>query len=185
VRRLVSLLVLALVLAGAAVAAPSGLPGSRAAWRAFLHWPNACEEAWRTGSHGEGVFLSKTATPARLVEVTCFQGPYQYSTMLYLLGSDRHVTGPLPLATYIDPGTGKPKAVRETIMLGVLNFHPSTGRLELLDLGRGVGDCGIYTVATLRGARLVTSEVRAKLACDGKPPYDGARWPKLPLPRAG
>jgi len=187
VRRLSLLLAVAALALGGVAAAAGALPGTktaadRVAWRALLHWPKACEEVWQPGGPGAGVQLQRTATARRLVEVTCFFGPYQYSTMLYLLDAGRHVNGPLVLTTYIDPGSGKPTATHETIMLGVLSFEPRSGRLQLFDKARGPGDCGIYTVASLVGTRLVTREVHARLACTGKPPFDPARWPKLRLP---
>jgi hypothetical protein len=103
--------------------------------------------------------------------------------MLYLVDSARHKVGPLSLLTYVDPGNGKPKPKRQTVILGGAVFTPANGKLTVLDKFRGVGDCGIYSTFKLVGTKFVPTEVRAKLACDGKPPFDPARWPKLPLPK--
>ena len=131
---------------------------------------------------GSGVGTWKLPDGRRLVEVTCFRGAYQGVSMLYLVDSARKATGPLALRTYQDPGSGKLKPVTLTRVLGILAFTPKTGVLTIFEKFRGPGDCGIYSVYKLTGNRFVTTEVRAKTACDGKPPYDPARWPKLPLP---
>lgn len=170
---------------GAAAAGP--LPGTktakdRAAWRAILHWPKVCEETWEKADPSAGVYTWKLSGGRRLVEVLCFRGAYQGVSMLYLVDSARKATGPLALRTYRDPGSGQPKVTNETRILGSLAFTPKTGILTVLDKFRGVGDCGIYSTFELTGNRFVTTEVRAKTACDGKPPYDPTRWPKLPLP---
>ena len=177
---------LAAVLAsGAAASGP--LPGTktkkdRAAWRALLHWPKACEETWQDTDFGSGINPWTLPGGRRLVEVTCFRGAYQGVAMYYLVSAAHKVTGPLVLRTYIDPGSGRLKASGETRILGLATFTPKTGVLTVFDKFRGPGDCGVYTAAKLTGSRFVTTEVRAKTACDGKPPYDPTRWPKLPLP---
>ncbi len=181
-------LVLTLGVTGAALAANSGLPGTktkadRAAWRKILHWPAQCETDWNTGSFGSGIAVWRTPTPKLFVQVTCYVAAYQATFHLYLVDANRHATGPLALTTYIDPGSGKPKVTHDTLILGSAGFDPKTGIFTVEDKGRGLGDCGIYTVAKLTGDRLVTTEVRARLKCDGKPPYDPTRWPKLPIPK--
>jgi len=179
---------LLLAVAAAAWAGTGGLPGThteadRAAWRALLHWPRACDEAWQPGVDGAGIVLSATPSAGlRLVEVTCSLAAYQSELTLYLVGPRHHVAGPVVLATYSAAAAGRPRVVRESVLLGVLGFTPRTGRLTLFTKFRGPGDCGIYTVASLRGQRLATTEVRPKLACDGKPPHYAARWQRLPTP---
>src|SRR5207247_219198 len=79
------------------------------------------------------------------------------------------------------PG-GKPTPRRETQILGLTSFTPKTGDFTVFDKFRGPGDCGIYSAFALHGNALEPVEARAKVACDGKGPYDPARWPKLPLP---
>jgi hypothetical protein len=83
---------------------------------------------------------------------------------------------------YVDPGNGVPRLQLTTSILGDLSFRPRSGRLTVLDKARGVGDCGIYSVFRLRAHAFMPIEARAKTACDGKPPFDPTRWPKLPLP---
>jgi len=114
--------------------------------------------------------------------VSCSFGAYQGVEMLYLVDAARRKVGPLPLLTYRDPGSGVPKRVRETAILGAASFSPRTGELTVLDKFRGLGDCGIFSRFRLVGNTFRTIEVRAKLACNGKPPFDPARWPRLPAP---
>ena len=186
--------ILALVIAAAAsVAGADSLPGTksaadRAAWRTVLHWPSSCERSWRAAGAGAAGAAGIGAWPVpggkRLVEVSCFLGAYQGVSMLYLAGGDRQAVGPLALRAYRDPGSGVPTVTRETQILGTFAFSPRTGILLVLDKFRGVGDCGIYSTFRLATDRFVPVEVRAKTACDGKPPYDPLRWPRLPLPRS-
>jgi hypothetical protein len=174
----------ALLAVSATAAAP--LPGTktpkdRAAWRAILHWPADCERDWRTGGHAptSRVQVWRTAAGTRLVGVTCYVAAYQSTTRFYLVDANRRVR-PLTFHIYADPGSGKPTPAREQTILGVLDFARKTGKLSLFDKARGPGDCGINSVFRLAGDRFVPVETRAKTACDGKPPYDPRRWPKLP-----
>jgi hypothetical protein len=149
----------------------------RAAWRAILRWPESCERSW-DGTPGAGVG-SWRAGGGRLVGVDCTLGAYQGTSLLYLVGAHRSVAGPLRVSIYRDLGAGVPTAIRTSLVLGTLSF--AHGRLSVVDKARGVGDCGIYTVFELADGRLQQVDTRAKTSCDGKPPYDPARWPRLPL----
>jgi hypothetical protein len=180
--------VLLLLLAAPALAAP--LPGTetakdRAAWRAILHWPAGCESDWQTG-HPEIAGIDVWTAPAsrKLVGVTCFTGAYQGTTMLYLVDGAGRRTGPLKLRIYQDPGSGKPTLTTTAKPLGVLGYTPKTRVLTIFDKARGPADCGIYSTFRLAGSRFVPVSARAKTACDGKPPYDPTRWPRLPVPKA-
>ncbi len=177
-----------LALAASATAAPP-LPGTktakeRAAWRAILHWPSQCEQDWRTGGHPDnaGVELWQAPGGKHLVAVTCYLAAYQWTSTFYLVDSKRHATGPLSFHIYEDLGNGTPTLQRETKVLGVTLYTPKTRILSIFDKARGPGDCGIYSSFKLVGDRL-PYVARAKTACDGKPPYDPRRWPKLPLPK--
>ena len=76
-----------------------------------------------------------------------------------------------------------PWLVRETKILGVLEFRPSTGRLVVFDKFRGAGDCGIYSVFQLQKTRFTPRAVRAKVDCNCKGPLNPLRWPLLPKPQ--
>jgi Protein of unknown function (DUF1176) len=181
---------LAAVAVPSALAAGAGLPGTktakdRAAWRARVHWPAACEESWRSsGNPGiAGVSVWKLNAAVRLVEVSCSLGAYQGTEMLYFARTDDATRRPpISLLIYEDSGTGKPTAKRRTLILGTMAFSLRTRQLNVLDKFRGAGDCGISSTFALEDDVFVPITVRAKLACNGKPPFDPARWPKLPLP---
>lgn len=178
---------LAVTLAAAAARADT-LPGTktsadRAAWRAILHWPNSCEKDWRLAGDPSGSGIAVwPASGGKLVDVSCYLGAYQGTSMLYLVRA-RRSSGALTLLIYRDPGSGVPTPSRRKQILGTLTFAPRTGILTVLDKFRGVGDCGIYSTFRLVNDRFAPVEVRAKTACDGKPPFDPRRWPRLPLPR--
>jgi hypothetical protein len=162
--------------------AGAGLPGTdtpedRAAWRTVLAWPSACERTWQeTSPTTAGVQTWRASGGRTLVSVTCFLGAYQGTQRLYLVSASGTPGRVLRLHLYRDPGTGRPTPARTAQPLGVLTFR--SGRLELFDKARGVGDCGILSRFTLRGSRFVPTSTRAK-ACDSGPPVDPARWPKL------
>src|SRR5258708_23509355 len=185
--------VMALSIVGSAVGGPGSLPGTqtrgdRAAWRRLLHWPGACETAWRQQGSGAGVAgLWPAGRGGYLVAIDCSLGAYQGTSMLYLLDLNGRAGGPLSLRVYQDHGSGVPEPTTTTVVLGTLNFSPQSRTLAVRDVGRGAGDCGIYSTFRLVGAGLVPIAARAK-ACDGKPPYDPVHWPLLRLlrtPRAG
>ena len=189
VRLLLSSVLVALAVSAAGVAGAASPPGTktpadRAAWRTILKWPKSCETNWHQAGFPDvaGVGIWPPAGGRRLVEVGCTLGAYQGTSMLYLYGPTGRVAGPLPLHVYEDPGTGTPKPMVLKVVLGLLSFAPRTGKLTVLDKFRGIGDCGIFSTFKLTGDRFVPTDVRAKLACDGKPPYDPLRWPRLPLP---
>jgi hypothetical protein len=172
-----------------AVATAAGpFPGTkttadRAEWRALLHWPASCEHEWRRGREPySGIVLQPTATVRWFVQITCTQGAYQGTQVLYLIDRGLHAIGPLSLHAYRDLGKGKPRPVRETKILGTLDFGPGTGRLVVFDKFRGIGDCGILSVFRLQKNRFYPLAVRAKLNCNGKGPFDPFRWPLLKLP---
>ena len=185
-----SVSLLAAVAAGICCAGVSAgpLPGvktraDRAAWRSLLRWPASWEHSWRqTGVPGAGIEKWPVRGGVHVVAVECFEGPYQGVSIVYLVRSRARVTGPLRFRIYADAGNGVPTARTRTGVAGVLTFHPRSGRLTVLDKARGLGDCGIYSVFRLGKKSFVPVEARAKTACDGKPPFDPGRWPKLPLP---
>jgi uncharacterized protein DUF1176 len=161
-------------------------PADRAAWRSLLHWPASCERRWRQ-SHPPpmaGVDDTwRTRNGARLVTVTCFLGAYQVAQLVYFLPASGKARGPLRFRIYEDPGNGVPKPRTEALLVGELTFDPTKGRLFLFEKARGLGDCGIYSVFHLQGTAFVPVETRAKTACNGKPPLEPTRWPKLPTLR--
>jgi hypothetical protein len=179
------------LLAGASVPAAAALPrvgngglraADRAAWRAFLGWPAVCERPYRQSFPGDGpnAGLAFFPVPGRrlLVQVTCAFGAYQGSSMLYVV--DRSRTPPrargVALTVYEAPGASL-RRTRSRIVYGTVRADRATGALSVLTVFRGLGDCGVLAGYALRAGRYVPVEVRAKLACDGRPPYDPARWP--------
>jgi uncharacterized protein DUF1176 len=178
----------ALLAAGAAPAGNLDFPGTktaqdRAEWRKALQWSSACEREWnRSHASFSGVVIYPTGTPRWLVSVTCIQGAYQGTQLLYLVDRGLHRVGPIPLHIYTDPGKGKPRATRVAQILGTVDFNRGTSRLVVFDKFRGPGDCGILSVFRLQKQRFYPLAVRAKLACNGKGPFNPFSWPLLPLP---
>jgi uncharacterized protein DUF1176 len=178
----------AATLAPAAAAAPrvanAGLRASdRAAWRAALGWSSACEAPYRTtfpdGGPNAGLAFWPLGGRRLLVQVHCASGAYQGISTLYLVDRSRtpaRARG-LTLTVYEAPGDAL-RRVRARLVNGTIDVEPATGRLQLFTKFRGLGDCGVLASYALRGGRVVPVEVRAKLACDGRPPYDPARWPR-------
>ena len=179
---------IALLLSGSASAAPpGGFPGTktakdRAEWRSALHWSGACERDFGKARYA-GVVVYATGTPKWLVAITCTPGAYQGSQLLYLVDRGLNRIGPIPLHVYRDPGNGKPRPTRTTMILGTISFNRGTSRLVVLDKFRGAGDCGILSIFRLQKQRFYPLAVRAKVGCDGKPPFDPFKWPLLPRPQ--
>jgi uncharacterized protein DUF1176 len=175
-----------LLAASASAVSPGEFPGTktakdRAKWRAKLHWSRACERDFGNARYA-GIVVFPTGTPRWLVVVTCTPGAYQGTQLLYLLDRGLNRIGPIPLHAYRDLGNGRPRPTRERMVLGAITFNPGTSRLVVLDKFRGAGDCGILSIFRLQKQRFYPLAVRAKIACDGKPPLDPFRWPLLPLP---
>jgi hypothetical protein len=178
-------------LAPAAAAAPraanAGLRApDRADWRALLGWSAACEGPYRVtfpdGGPNAGLAFWPFGAGRLLVQVQCASGAYQGISTLYLVDRSRtpaRARG-LALTVYEAPGAALRRS-RARLVNGAIEPDPSTGRLQLFTRFRGLGDCGVLATYALRGGRFVPQEVRAKLACDGRPPYDPARWPRRPL----
>ena len=191
-RNLLATVAVAFLLAAQSANA-QGLPGTskasdRAAWNALLRIPASCQHDWNAtaGAGGSsGIVSEPTATVGlRLVSVTCFYGAYQGVTVFYLVDASRKVTGPIRLSIHVDPGSGKPTLGHSTPRMAVESFVPKTGVLTIFDKARGPGDCGIFSTFKLTGTHFVPVSARAKRACDGKPPFDPGKWPKLPTPAA-
>jgi hypothetical protein len=176
------------VILAAGAASAATLPGrtsgaDRSAWRSILHWPASCESGWHEAAEeGSGIGLLPAGADRRLVTVSCYFGAYQGVTMLYLVGAARTVVGPLELDLYGESGSGRPRPRRQSQILGVLSFAPASLSLHVLDEFAGAGDCGIYSTFRLEGNHFAPVVVRAKLACDGRPPFQPRSWPQLPLP---
>jgi uncharacterized protein DUF1176 len=160
-------------------------PADRAAWRSLLHWRSSCERRWRQGGMTTiaGIETWRTTGGDHIVSVDCFLGAYQPGSMVYHVSANGKASGPFRFRIYEDPGNAVPKPRSETMVVGLVTFHPASGRLTVHKKSRGLGDCGIYSVFRLRGGAFVPVEARAKTKCDGKPPYEPTRWPKLPTPR--
>jgi hypothetical protein len=169
-------------LAAGARPAESRASPTRAAWRALVHWPATWESDWRESRlSGSGV----TAFPAgtqRLVVVDCYFGAYQGTQILYLLGRDSKVVGPLPLRTYDILAGGGLRPVTVTVLLGLFSYDAKTRRLTLFDELRGLGDCGLYSSFRLAGSALVPVSVRAHTVCGEGRSLAPSQWPRVALP---
>lgn len=124
----------------------------------------------------------RASSTRRLVAVTCYEGAYQGVAMLYLVDPAHESSGPLAPHLYADLGNGRLTLTRDRQILGDLTLAPRTGTLRIFDKFRGPADCGVLSTFRLEGRALVPTAVHAKLACDGRPPYDASRWPRLPVP---
>jgi hypothetical protein len=181
----------ALLAAAPAAAAPRvanvGLAAAdRAAWRAALGWSDACERPYRSafpdGAVNAGLRFWGLDGSRLLVRVSCGAGAYQPVSTLYLVDGGRGTpsTRGIALTVYEAPGTRLVRR-RARIVAGLLDWRPRTRRLVLHTRFRGLGDCGALVAYAPRDGRFVPVEVRAKLACDGRPPFDPARWPRRRL----
>jgi Protein of unknown function (DUF1176) len=146
----------------------------RAAWRAALRWPEACEEAYRESyAEGEtygGVEFHRLSRGRYLVEVVCDGGGIQPSAVFMLYEGRR--ARPLRLKGFED----------ETEVRALTKFVPATRELLLMSKADAMGTCGLFVRYSFRGARPRVVEARRQDDCggsDGTP--DTSRWPRVRL----
>lgn len=187
-RRTVFLAFLAL-LAGSTGAAGSGDP-ERANWRQALAWPGWCEEGYRAsfpnGAPDGGVKLRTLPDGRMLVVVGCGVGAYQGTSLLYdvQIPQGAPATGRLLRVPTYDPTGARSVALRRVnreAASGLLTHSGDSTLLTVFTKFRGLGDCGVWVRYRVTPGGLAPLIVRAKVRCDGKPPYNPARWPRYPV----
>lgn len=176
--------------AAAAVAPAVGLPTTnltavnRAAWRAEVKWPRACEADFRATGFGAGLRLRPLRPRVTLVAVTCAMGAYQGTTYFAI----RDTTGPRPAVRallfrqYGERANGRVTWARTSTPLGIDTLDARRSRLTILAKSRGLGDCGVLTTYDIAARPVRVVAARAKLRCDGKPPFDPRNWPAVAPP---
>jgi hypothetical protein len=162
-------------------------PADRAAWRAALGWADECEAA--PGTDDAGVDLFPLDGTRVLAQVRCTIGAYQGSYRWFVADTAaRPVRGrPLAFTDVVDPGSGEGagtrlRAERAEELVGLPTFDAARRELAVERKFRGPGDCGVRLVYAIADSAATLRELRGKLACDGTGPYEGARWPVLPIP---
>lgn len=172
--------------------APAGAtPEERAAWRARLLWPVACESA-----HAQAVKILELrdgrlrAFPLdgrrTLVEVACARGSYQDSLLYYLWDETRQPAEASALRVPTLEAVDDEWLARESLeTAGASRFDAARRTLVLTTLARGLGDCGSIARYRVQGFKLVLEELRGR-GCDGDPESAPApdKWPRVfPKPK--
>jgi hypothetical protein len=192
VRRVVALLVSAAAIGGVSttLAAPREGDDQRAPWRSALKWPTWCEKGFRAtfpdGAEGGGVDLRTLPDGRLLLVVGCGTGAYQGPSLLYdvQIPQSAPATGRLlRVPTYDTTGIRslRLKRITGTEAIGLIRHSAGNTLLTVLTKFRGLGDCGVWVRYRVDPSALVPLVVRAKVRCDGKPPYNPARWPRYPV----
>jgi hypothetical protein len=145
----------------------------RAAWRANLHWPDSCEDAFqasRAGTDG-GVTFTPMGDGVSLVEVVCAAGSYQPSVVRLRLvesaGSVQATTLVFPV--YQSDDGQRVTVVRQTEVWGDSTALGDQRALVVLALARQTGDCGVWTRYSLADAEPRIIEAAARLNCPTLP----------------
>ena len=92
---------------------------------------------------------------------------------------------PLDFRDFVDAGGGSAgierlRGQRTEEIIGLPTFDAARRELAVERKFRGPGDCGLRLLYAITDSGTALREVRGKLACDGKGPYDAARWPVMP-----
>ncbi|HYP27265.1 MAG TPA: DUF1176 domain-containing protein [Blastocatellia bacterium] len=157
----------------------------RKAWRAFLKWPDDCEEAFDYPDKSlGGVEVHRLSDRQHLVAVTCTLGAYQGYQFYYFYDE----TGPEPAAkllTFESRESQDNDSLTETRteeVWGQPTFDEKTKELKVFNRFRGPGDCGILATYEFVNGEPKLKELRAKTACDGKDGGGPEKWKKVALP---
>jgi len=171
-----------LLLACAATAAAQAPPrvkknvtrAERAAWRAVLGWPEACEAAYEQAYPDEetygGLEFHRLGRGRYLVEVVCDGGGIQPSAVFMLYDGRR------ARALKLKGFEG------EVEVRALTKFVPATRELLLMSKADAMGTCGLFVRYRFRGARPTVVEARRQDDCGGpRATPDTGRWPRVRL----
>ena len=116
----------------------------------------------------------KVDEKTQLILVPCISGAYQTSSVGYLVTNEDQIKSVVVLA--FDELS---QTVQPTFDMTNASFDEETKSLTTFAKGRGLGDCGQSSVTLIKkdkwsGIQVITTEVRAKINCDGEVDTD---WP--------
>lgn len=158
-------------------------PSTRAGWRGLVAWSDECERAHAdtfVGSDHVGVRTFSLNGGRELVEVACAAGAYQGSQEYAIIGANLAATTRVELPVLDQPDGAPDTWSRARLVWGTPTFDSSNGQLTILNVSRGMGDCGSLVSYRFDQLRVSVVEARAK-RCDASPqlPKD---WPVVRHP---
>jgi hypothetical protein len=152
----------------------------------LVGWSSECEEAWRaTAGFDGGVEVYPVDRHRVMLQVACAAGAYQGSQRFYILhdapAPDEPQVRQLSVLTYESMTEGElvPKLSPE--VWGRVDFDSHRRRLILLNVFRGLGDCGYRAEYEVTPRGLTLRALRFKNACDDVF-VDPTHWTRLPVP---
>jgi hypothetical protein len=166
----------------------------RPVWRAFLSWPDDCEEGFELHSRQPDDYGGITTYPMDdnqyLIFVTCTLGPYWVEERVYWL--DDSTIPPTALSLTV-PELAQDDAPEQglhevdTLYGSFPTYHPDMQTLTNLQAYRGMKDCGVFYKYHLEDARFVLDEARYRDCEDfAETDFDvlnAYQWPLVyPLP---
>jgi uncharacterized protein len=167
----------------------------RDSWYKRLKWPSSCEDEYKdqyggdqgqspgaAGKYGYGLDIHKLQGDWRLAVVNCTFAAYQGSfvALTFEQGGNKPAQL-LTLRDYDRNASGKVTLSGDTERTGLPTFHSETHTLEVLDLARGVGDCGSLVTFAFKEGRPVVTDARAQYCVDDpqKIIVDSRKWPEV------
>lgn len=150
---------------------------ARSAWRAFLGWPDDCEEGFERFEHepedAGGIEIYPAADGQYLAFVTCNLGPYWVEQRAYWL--DYRINPPVahPLSVPELLQDDKPERGLQDVdtLTGAFpTYHPETQTLTNLHAYRGLKDCGVFYKYHIEAGRFVLDEARYRDCVDTEDP---------------
>ena len=174
----------------AAAMPPANTRADRAAWRARLHWPDDCEDAFEASdaSADAGLGIHELRDGVVLVQVRCAAGAYQPSSLVMYVDATRtpSVATAMTFLTYASPDGERLERVDTRELWGEMSFAQGGQVLTVLSLSRQTADCGTWTEYSFAEGTPRLVALYARLPCPtvpgapvdpapGQPPADWKR----------
>lgn len=161
---------------GGAPAVSGDAAAERRMWQQRLAWPASLCPAASPRPDAAGVAVHAIDAETAWVVVACRDFAYQGTQLVYLRSRGRAVL--LSFTQFDAAKPGAPKPYRSSLLLGSVDADAAQGRLQVLRVYRGLGDCGQWLSYAARTAPPRLMELRIRECGDGPgagvPP---GQWP--------
>ncbi|MBN2392792.1 MAG: hypothetical protein JXR84_18825 [Anaerolineae bacterium] len=139
----------------------------RPAWRAFLGWPDDCEEGFELLSRQPddygGIDIYPVDDNRYLIFVLCTLGPYWVEERVYWFENSTGLptAQPIMVPELVQDDAPEQGVHEVNVLYGSFPIYlPETQTLTTLHAYRGVKDCGVFYKYHLEDARFVLDEAR-------------------------
>jgi hypothetical protein len=160
----------------------------------ILKWPQYCEDEFQEqfgpnttepGSTDSARVESYSLPDHRKVyEIQCGMVPHQASLVFMVQDKDGDPGRLLSFKRYDRLPDGKVETSQESHLIGLAEFDKDAGKLTILSIDRGAGDCGSEVVYNLLGEEPTVVAARAQYCRDIPQKVNSGpeKWPKVAKP---